>query len=366
MGKMLIDEPPILLSPALATLFGINKAAILQQLFYLLQQTEERQNQHNFADGNYWVYNTYEEWRSQYFKWLSASTIKNIFNELEREGIIVSRQGVKNVFDRCKWYRINHVCLAQKLSILSDKKSPIEKTKIVPSQQAKTVLLDETKIVLSQQVKTVPSLSKNQENLKESTKNLSPIGESANFARYWVCLTKYLICGQVVHQLQPTEQTKPSEPVQAPAPAPSGWKANSPEVQTAVADAFKVNPGGFAGTLALQLLGQKTGKRTKRDNFLIEPPMTPPEIVLFGGWYRDKFEFSPQPSTDAERIAELVAEFRSKPPHYFANNLPRAEAKLRKLMGQEKSAAAPMPDDAAYAERINQVYARLAALKGQL
>src|SRR5690242_3142873 len=100
---LLMNETPIVVAPTLAAIFGINKAIVLQQLHYLLLDTETRKNEHNFSEGHYWVYNSYKQWRSDFFKWLSESTLKGIFNELEDDGIVVSTQGVRNTYDRRKW-----------------------------------------------------------------------------------------------------------------------------------------------------------------------------------------------------------------------------------------------------------------------
>lgn len=107
---LLIDEPPMLVYPSLAERLGnINKAVMLQQVHFLLNAAQASDNQYNFVEGFWWVYNTYPEWQSKYFRWLSESSIKGLFNQLEySDGLIVSIQGVKDRFDRRKWYRINY------------------------------------------------------------------------------------------------------------------------------------------------------------------------------------------------------------------------------------------------------------------
>lgn len=125
----LLSEPPMLVYPSLARILGINKAIMFQQLHFLLNMTKTSRNTHNFLDGRWWVYNSYPQWREEHFVWLSESSIKNLFNELEKEGLILSRQGIKNPTDRRKWYSINYdtwdkYCLSigQKMSDLpSDK-----------------------------------------------------------------------------------------------------------------------------------------------------------------------------------------------------------------------------------------------------
>lgn len=105
---LLLDEQPILVYPSLAKEMGINKAVVFQQLHFLLNTTKHAANLNNYIDGQWWVYNTYDQWRENYFPWLSERSIKTYFLELEASGFVVSRQSVKNKSDRKKWYTINY------------------------------------------------------------------------------------------------------------------------------------------------------------------------------------------------------------------------------------------------------------------
>lgn len=104
----LLDEAPISLYPTLAKLLGINRAVMFQQLHFLLNTTKAAKNKYNYIDGRWWVYNSYAEWQRDYFCWLSSSAIKRLFLEMEKDGIVLSRQGVKNPTDRRKWYTIDY------------------------------------------------------------------------------------------------------------------------------------------------------------------------------------------------------------------------------------------------------------------
>lgn len=105
--KHLTSELPIMVNPQLAARIGINQAAIVQRLQFLIQGQELAGNKYVFERGYYWVYNTYEKWQEGHFPWLSVSSIKRLFLELEEMGLIVSIQSVKDPSDREKWYRIN-------------------------------------------------------------------------------------------------------------------------------------------------------------------------------------------------------------------------------------------------------------------
>lgn len=107
-ASQLLDEPPILVYPSLAKTMGINKAIIFQQLHFLLNATKSAQTKNNFVDGRWWVYNSYPQWQRDYFPWLSIGAIKRLFLELEREGLVLSKQSVKSKADRRKWYAIDY------------------------------------------------------------------------------------------------------------------------------------------------------------------------------------------------------------------------------------------------------------------
>lgn len=105
----LLDEPPMLVYPSLAVALGINKAVVFQQLHFLINGQKVARNKYNFVDNRWWVYNSYPEWKRDFFPWLSVYTLKGIFSELEKqEKVILSQQGVKNKSDRRKWYTIDY------------------------------------------------------------------------------------------------------------------------------------------------------------------------------------------------------------------------------------------------------------------
>jgi hypothetical protein len=85
----LINEDFIQLFPTLAVRAGINKAAILQKLYFLVHVTENTKNEANHFEGRWWVYNTYAEWQEQYFPWLTVGTVKRLFLELEEDKIVL-------------------------------------------------------------------------------------------------------------------------------------------------------------------------------------------------------------------------------------------------------------------------------------
>lgn len=130
---LLLDEQPILVYPTLAKLLkNVNKAIILQQLHFLLNVTKISNNQYNFIDGKWWVYNTYEQWRG-YFPWISVSTIKGLFGMMEDDGLIQSMQSVKDKWDRRKWYTIDYEAFNGLVQSMGQNLSDEDETKSVPS-----------------------------------------------------------------------------------------------------------------------------------------------------------------------------------------------------------------------------------------
>jgi DnaD/phage-associated family protein len=104
MSKLLLNESPILVLPSLATKVGLNEAIFVQQLHYWLKDSS------NDRDGFKWVYNTYEDWQSQFPFW-SVSTIRRIITKLEKSNLIIIGNFNKLKIDNTKWYRINYPLL---------------------------------------------------------------------------------------------------------------------------------------------------------------------------------------------------------------------------------------------------------------
>jgi hypothetical protein len=102
----LLEEEFISFYPSLAVRTGVNEALILQKLHYLVKITEKAKNLENFIEGRWWVYNTYEAWRANYFPWLAVGTIKRLFLDLEEQGIVLSYTRPGD--DQKKYYTIRY------------------------------------------------------------------------------------------------------------------------------------------------------------------------------------------------------------------------------------------------------------------
>lgn len=105
--SLLISEPPLQVLPSLAALIGLNNAIVLQQVHYWL---ENPRLEGRFIDGKKWIFNTYEAWQENFPFW-SVSTIKRIFLDLEKMGLIISAQFDRHNWDQRKFYCIDYDAL---------------------------------------------------------------------------------------------------------------------------------------------------------------------------------------------------------------------------------------------------------------
>lgn len=101
MSNLLMDEHPIVVSPKLAAIIGLNESIILQQMHYWLSKSD------NVFEGRKWIYNSYAKWQEQFLFW-SESTIKRAITSLEKKNLLISGNYNKAGFDKTKWYSINH------------------------------------------------------------------------------------------------------------------------------------------------------------------------------------------------------------------------------------------------------------------
>ena len=106
MGSLLIQEVPLMVLPTLATKIGLNEAMFLQQLHYWIDRSKHE------MEGHRWIYNTIEEWCSQFPFW-SRRTIIRIISGLERQRLILTANYNRKGFDRTKWYTVNYELLAK-------------------------------------------------------------------------------------------------------------------------------------------------------------------------------------------------------------------------------------------------------------
>lgn len=120
MNKYLLDDRPLTVLPTLAKLLGsVERAIVLQQIHWLLQQPKSGIER----DGYKWVWGTYEEWTAEYFPMWEPRVLRSHIVWLEKEGYLVSEQPRREQWDRTKYYRIEYSTLhaESETSILPDR-----------------------------------------------------------------------------------------------------------------------------------------------------------------------------------------------------------------------------------------------------
>jgi len=101
--KFASNDSPLVISPTLATLVGLNESLVVQQLHYLTLMGLGRT-----VDGKRYIRMSVSAWHKQYFPFLSESSIRRALESLCNRGIISSRNDLSTGFDRTSWYAIEY------------------------------------------------------------------------------------------------------------------------------------------------------------------------------------------------------------------------------------------------------------------
>jgi DnaD/phage-associated family protein len=136
-ARLLLDEEPLVISPSLATIVGLNESIVLQQLHYWLERST------HIYEGYKWVYNTYEEWRKQFPFW-SESTIRRIITKMEKQELIISGNFNRSKIDKTKWYRINYEKLAQLEQLVDEANSSGQDEQTTVQSDASTIQIEQS------------------------------------------------------------------------------------------------------------------------------------------------------------------------------------------------------------------------------
>lgn len=105
MSKLLIDDRPIMFLPKLAiALESVERAIILQQIHWLIQQPKSGK----VIDGHKWVWGSYEEWCEDYFPMWKPQNLAKHIRKLEESGVLISAELNAKEHDHTKHYRIDY------------------------------------------------------------------------------------------------------------------------------------------------------------------------------------------------------------------------------------------------------------------
>lgn len=103
----LVDGATIPISVDVAVCYGVNHAAFIQQLHFLLSSAAVSDKRYNLFEGYWWVYYSYPKW-VKHLPWLSDRTIRRIIEDLEAKGVVKTRSNPHNSWDKAKWYRLDY------------------------------------------------------------------------------------------------------------------------------------------------------------------------------------------------------------------------------------------------------------------
>jgi len=115
LSKYLLHEQTLVILPGLAEVIGLNEAIFVQQLHFLIQLKLHQANKDNYIDDKIWVYNTYLQWKNEYFKFWSESTVKRTIVGLVLDGYVIKDNHNIDKRDQRLWYTINYFKLDESL-----------------------------------------------------------------------------------------------------------------------------------------------------------------------------------------------------------------------------------------------------------
>lgn len=141
MSLLFNKDEVMLVNRQLAALIGLNEAIVLQQLHYWVQR---KTGGVEYA-GKKWVFNTIEQWRSQFPFW-SEPTVKRTLQSLKNSGLVLVEKLSEIGRDRTNFYTIDYAKLAsveadaQRINLIpcsgsdsaipSDQSDPIHEVKL--------------------------------------------------------------------------------------------------------------------------------------------------------------------------------------------------------------------------------------------
>lgn len=167
MSKLLINEQPLQVLPSLANTIGLNEAIFLQQLHFFLRISR------NKVGGRSWVYNTINDWQSEFPFW-SVKTVQRTIENLEKSGLVVSTDKFNKMkMDKTKWYTIDYQKLSEILP--ESEKEPFGQNDQMETPKKGNAFGQNDQMTFRQN-----DQSNNQRDKNINITPISPFGESAN------------------------------------------------------------------------------------------------------------------------------------------------------------------------------------------
>lgn len=107
-----ILDNPILYYPQLAGIYGLVGALLIQQVRYWCDVNKSKNK--NLREDAYWCFLTYKEW-SESLQGVSDRSVRRVFDDLEKTGVILTARFNKKAYDKTKWYRVDEAILIKHL-----------------------------------------------------------------------------------------------------------------------------------------------------------------------------------------------------------------------------------------------------------
>jgi len=107
--NILYDNPPLVVNPEIADIFGLKEALVLQQLHDLLE-IKRKNDKSNVQEDYCWIHNTIKKWH-EHFPFMSETSIKRVFKFFRDKKIILTRQFDQKNWDAKNYYTIDYSVL---------------------------------------------------------------------------------------------------------------------------------------------------------------------------------------------------------------------------------------------------------------
>ena len=115
-----MNDNPVVVSPKLACVVGLESAVFLQQVHYWLQRSQGKP-----------VYNTVKQWQEQ-MPFISERTLKRIIASLREQGVLIVtlKAQSENAFIKTNYYEINYDALDLLVELYDGQNRPPESAKL--------------------------------------------------------------------------------------------------------------------------------------------------------------------------------------------------------------------------------------------
>lgn len=107
MSEILLNDEFVAIPLNVGKVLGdFDEAVFLQFIYRWCLSAEKNNRDHNFKEGHYWTYMTYDEIHEQ-LPMFSVSKIKRMIKSVKEKGVLKVSSFNKTGYDRTNWYRVD-------------------------------------------------------------------------------------------------------------------------------------------------------------------------------------------------------------------------------------------------------------------